>query len=249
MPAEFTSTMNFMAQPLAGAAAMSALGVGFASHAFGVWFGTMTAATTASQRMFLPMFEGFGMDVADFRDPPKKLSITAKSGPQTVAGADKPKVGRLGKGAKAASDDEAAETAKLALPEELVTEKPQPELKADAPTGVHSQELAPAAELASADAPEASEAVVGACCRSRSPATAADAAVEDVVAAPAEEMQATALEEMPATAVEEPSSPPRLRRWSPLKRLRNRSSKNAAPEPVVPRTCWRRQSRKRQQRP
>ena len=71
-PAEFTSTVNFMAQPLAGAAAMSALGVGFASHAFGVWFGTMTAATTASQRMFLPMFEGFGMDVADFRRSAEK---------------------------------------------------------------------------------------------------------------------------------------------------------------------------------
>ena len=69
MPAEFTSTVNFMAQPLAGAAAMSALGVGFASHAIGVWFGTMTAATAASQRMFLPMFEGFALDVDVFGDP------------------------------------------------------------------------------------------------------------------------------------------------------------------------------------
>ena len=195
-PAEFTSTMNFMAQPLAGAAAMSALGVGFASHAFGVWFGTMTAATTASQRMFLPMFEGFGMDVADFRDPPKKPSITAKSGPQTVGGADKPKVGRLGKGAKAASDDEAAETARLALPEELVTEKPQPEPKADAPTGAHLQELSPAAELASADAPEASEAVAEHVVEVAPSSIAANSAVtEDVPATPVEETPAAALEE------------------------------------------------------
>jgi len=72
VPGEFANPVNFMAQPLAGAAAMSVLSVGLASHAIGVWFGTMTAATSASQRMFMPMFEGFALDVADFREAREK---------------------------------------------------------------------------------------------------------------------------------------------------------------------------------
>lgn len=78
MPAEFASTVNLMAHPLAGAAAMSALGVGFASQAVGVWFGTMTAATAASQRLFLPMFEEFP-DAGSFREVARTPHVRAEA--------------------------------------------------------------------------------------------------------------------------------------------------------------------------
>ena len=80
MPAEFASTVNLMAHPLAGMAAMSALGLGFASHAAGVWFGAMSGATAASQRMFASAFEAAGADA--FRDTartPEKRARAAAS--------------------------------------------------------------------------------------------------------------------------------------------------------------------------
>ena len=39
LPSELSGAVNLMAHPMAGAMAFSALGVGFASHAFGVWMG------------------------------------------------------------------------------------------------------------------------------------------------------------------------------------------------------------------
>ncbi|MFI0846751.1 NADH-ubiquinone dehydrogenase [Mesorhizobium sp. IMUNJ 23232] len=79
MPAEFAGAVNMMAHPLAGMAAMSALGLGFASHAAGVWFGAMSGATAASQRMFVSAFDAAGAD--EFRDtartPEKRAKATA----------------------------------------------------------------------------------------------------------------------------------------------------------------------------
>jgi NADH-quinone oxidoreductase subunit E len=57
MPKEMASAVNLFAHPVAGAAAMSALGIGLANHAFGVWMGAVSGAVEASQRMLQPFLE------------------------------------------------------------------------------------------------------------------------------------------------------------------------------------------------
>jgi NADH-quinone oxidoreductase subunit E len=54
MPKEMASAANLMVHPLAGAAALSALGVGLASQTFGIWMGALAGATEVSQRLFQP---------------------------------------------------------------------------------------------------------------------------------------------------------------------------------------------------
>ena len=54
MPKEMASAANLMVHPLAGAAALSALGVGLASQTFGIWMGAWAGAAEVSQRLFLP---------------------------------------------------------------------------------------------------------------------------------------------------------------------------------------------------
>jgi NADH-quinone oxidoreductase subunit E len=82
MPAEFAGAVNLMAHPLAGVAAMSALGLGFASHAAGVWFGALSGATAASQRMFASAFDEY-VSVDEFRDtartPEKRARAVASA--------------------------------------------------------------------------------------------------------------------------------------------------------------------------
>ncbi|WP_217569192.1 NADH-ubiquinone dehydrogenase [Mesorhizobium sp. GbtcB19] len=57
MPKEMASAVNLLAHPVAGAAAMSALGIGLANHAVGMWMGAFTGALEASQRMFQPFLD------------------------------------------------------------------------------------------------------------------------------------------------------------------------------------------------
>jgi NADH-quinone oxidoreductase subunit E len=59
MPKEMAGAVNLLAHPVAGAAAMSALGIGLANHAFGVWMGALSGAAEASQRLFQPIFDDF----------------------------------------------------------------------------------------------------------------------------------------------------------------------------------------------
>lgn len=59
MPKEMASAVNLMAHPFAGAAAMSALGIGLANHAFGMWLGALSGAAEASQRLFQPIIDDF----------------------------------------------------------------------------------------------------------------------------------------------------------------------------------------------
>ena len=59
MPKEMASAVNLFAHPVAGAAAMSALGIGLANHAFGVWMGALNGAAEASRRMLLPIVDDF----------------------------------------------------------------------------------------------------------------------------------------------------------------------------------------------
>lgn len=51
LPAEMAQAFNLMAHPLAGMAAMTAIGFGMASHALGVWAGAMSGAASASRRL------------------------------------------------------------------------------------------------------------------------------------------------------------------------------------------------------
>ncbi|MEQ1953105.1 hypothetical protein [Mesorhizobium sp. CN2-181] len=82
MPAEFAGTINLMAHPLAGVAAMSALGIGFASQAAGAWFGVLSGATVTSQRMFSFAFDEY-VSADEFRDaartPQKRAKAAASS--------------------------------------------------------------------------------------------------------------------------------------------------------------------------
>jgi NADH-quinone oxidoreductase subunit E len=57
MPKEMASAVNLLAHPVAGAAAMSALSMGLANHAVGMWMGAFTGALEASQRMFQPFLD------------------------------------------------------------------------------------------------------------------------------------------------------------------------------------------------
>lgn len=66
MPKEFTGAVNLMVHPVAGVAAVSALGLGAASHALGIWMGAVAGAAEMSQRMFTPFFDD--AKPYDFRD-------------------------------------------------------------------------------------------------------------------------------------------------------------------------------------
>ncbi|WP_395450954.1 NADH-ubiquinone dehydrogenase [Aminobacter sp. UC22_36] len=59
LPKEFAGTANLMVHPAAGFVAVSALGVGLASHAMGVWMGAVSGASEAAQRLFSPDFGDF----------------------------------------------------------------------------------------------------------------------------------------------------------------------------------------------
>lgn len=66
MPQEMANAVNLLAHPVAGAAAMSALGVGLASHAFGLWVGALTGAAEVSQRLLQPVLNDFPGSVESF---------------------------------------------------------------------------------------------------------------------------------------------------------------------------------------
>lgn len=70
LPKEFAGAANLMVHPAASVAAASALGVGLASHAFGVWMGSVAGATEAAQRLFSP-FADFAGDTVSF-EPERK---------------------------------------------------------------------------------------------------------------------------------------------------------------------------------
>lgn len=80
MPKEMASAVNLFVHPVAGAAAMSALGIGLANHAFGVWMGALSGAAEASQRLMQPLIEDFEARVEQFEDTSSiKARATAKT--------------------------------------------------------------------------------------------------------------------------------------------------------------------------
>ena len=83
MPKEMASAVNLFVHPVAGAAAMSALGIGLANHAFGVWLGALTGAAEASQRLMQPLIEDFEARVGQFEDA-SSSSIKARATAKTM---------------------------------------------------------------------------------------------------------------------------------------------------------------------
>lgn len=92
----FPGAVNLMAHPAGGAAAMSALGLGMASHAFGLWMGSVACSLDAAQRlsgMALPTGDLFGFgagwndadcDVDAAKPEPKSPVSRAKSAAKTL---------------------------------------------------------------------------------------------------------------------------------------------------------------------
>ena len=77
LPQEMASAVNLFAHPAAGAAAMSALGFGLASHAFGLWAGALSGAGRGLAAAVSPLDDEFGSEpVASSqpRSPPPRPS-------------------------------------------------------------------------------------------------------------------------------------------------------------------------------
>ncbi|MFD2057334.1 NADH-ubiquinone dehydrogenase [Mesorhizobium calcicola] len=74
MPKEMASAVNLFVHPVAGAAAMSALGIGLVNHAFGVWLGALSGAAEASQRLLQPIVDDFEARTERFSETEKNAS-------------------------------------------------------------------------------------------------------------------------------------------------------------------------------
>jgi NADH-quinone oxidoreductase subunit E len=83
MPKEMASAVHLFVHPVAGAAAMSALGMGLANHAFGVWMGALSGAAEASHRLMQPLIEDFEARVEQFEDA-NSSSIKARATAKTM---------------------------------------------------------------------------------------------------------------------------------------------------------------------
>lgn len=82
LPKELAGTANLFVHPAAGVAAVSALGFGLASHAFGVWMGAVAGASEAAQRLLSADFGDFAgaSEVKPLqRSASKKAEVTAAS--------------------------------------------------------------------------------------------------------------------------------------------------------------------------
>jgi NADH-quinone oxidoreductase subunit E len=73
MPSDMASAVNLIAHPLAGAAAMTALGLGLASQTIGVWMGAMAGVAQASQQVFSSLADETKVGVS-------KAAMSAKQG-------------------------------------------------------------------------------------------------------------------------------------------------------------------------
>jgi NADH-quinone oxidoreductase subunit E len=78
------SAVNLMAHPVAGAAAMSALGIGLANHAFGVWLGALSGAAEASQRLLQPIVDDFETRTERFSESSNSSSTKARAATVTL---------------------------------------------------------------------------------------------------------------------------------------------------------------------
>lgn len=119
-PQGIASAVNLMAHPLAGVAAVGALGFGVVSHAFGVWLGAMAGAAEMTQRMLdgtAP--EPAGEAVAARRAPARSGAAVAKDDLKRIAGIG-PKLEQVlnDLGIRFYADIEALDAARIAQIEE-----------------------------------------------------------------------------------------------------------------------------------
>lgn len=91
MPKDFAGAVNMMANPVAGAMAFSAMGLGLANQAFGMWVGAMSGAAEASQRLFMPILVDIAPRADDFAEKPEWPVVRAKAAVSVLV-ADEPKV-------------------------------------------------------------------------------------------------------------------------------------------------------------
>jgi NADH-quinone oxidoreductase subunit E len=209
MPAELASAVNLMAHPIAASAAMSALGAGMAGHAMGVWFGTLSGAAAASQRVFLQFAETEAPDVDAFRDALRTPAMRATEAAtalitdvETAAETASPKVRRLSPKAKPGSPDRKPAGDGAVVEKTIPAEPPQALEAAPEPTSEPTPMPEPASGLP-AVAPAAAE-------------SAPDATRMDAAPAPAETPAAEAPEEIAAgprqpAAVDRPDLPDDLK--------------------------------------
>jgi NADH-quinone oxidoreductase subunit E len=92
MQQEMDAAMRLMANPAAGVMALSALGFGLASQAFGLWAGAVTGAAQASQRLLSPVSpreQASELEAAKPMMPPTRekpaLKVVAKNEPVNPA--------------------------------------------------------------------------------------------------------------------------------------------------------------------
>jgi NADH-quinone oxidoreductase subunit E len=129
LPRELTAAVNLMAHPAAGIAAASALGIGVAGHAFGVWMGAVAGMAEASQRLFALAVDQTGPDTAapGRRTPSSRaraaantLIADARQAAKELAEADAKLVEEGGAGAKKAAQPVATkETVADLMPEDF----------------------------------------------------------------------------------------------------------------------------------
>lgn len=140
---DLQNAANLLAHPAAGMAAASALGIGLASHSFGIWMGVVAGATEATQRLFAPLVGDVAGDVNSFADkkeaPAKRAEVAAKV---------------LIEDTKRAVKKAAEKAGKPAAPK--VAEQPDAATLEAAPEVTES--VAPPVEIASAPAPAVVEA-------------------------------------------------------------------------------------------
>lgn len=75
LPKELAGAVNLMVHPAGGFAAASALGIGFAGHAFGMWMGAVAGMAEASQRLLTLGSDDFEPEAS--RETPATRAHTA----------------------------------------------------------------------------------------------------------------------------------------------------------------------------
>lgn len=81
---DLAGAVNLMVHPMAGAAACSALGLGMASHAMGIWMGAVAGAAQATQRFFVSQDDEAMEDVDAFVPREKSATTQARAATKTL---------------------------------------------------------------------------------------------------------------------------------------------------------------------
>lgn len=83
-PGEMASAVNLLVHPAAGMAAASALGLGLASQAFGLWLGALNSASEVSQKLFRSFEDVAAHDDGKAAGRAMPRLATAAAGPQAA---------------------------------------------------------------------------------------------------------------------------------------------------------------------